>query len=101
MNDIIVRCVNDKGYSYEYLSHDAQIAYEIVKKNGIVCIRDIFNIMTNEYGYRFRTYERAKNRLVRYMKILEDRGFVETVAFGENNTKYYKAREFEWVYEME
>lgn len=101
MNDIIVRCVNDKGYSYEYLSHDAQIAYGIVKKNGIMCIRDIIDVMTNEYGYRFRTYERAKNRLVRYMRILENRGFVETVAIGGNNAKYYKAREFEWVYEIE
>lgn len=95
MPELKIMCVNQDGYSYDYLSDFTREVLDISKRYEMFTSKDIYTHIRPNLP---RDY--AKQKTLDSLSVLTKRGFIRKVFIGNNRTIYYEPVKSIWIYKV-
>lgn len=95
MSELNITCVNQDGYSYDYLNEFTRNVLELSKNYEIFTSRDIYTTIKSDLPKDYVVKKTLKS-----LEILKKRGFIKQVFIGNNKTIYYEPVNNIWIYKV-
>lgn len=95
MTELKIMCVNQDGYSYDYLSEFTRDVLDISKQYEMFTSKDIYTYIRPNLP---RDYVKQKTSYS--LSVLAERGFIRKVFTGNNRTIYYEPVNIIWIYKV-